>query len=121
MYKLDKTIILVMAGIILVFCSDCVFAQAPFGSNDRRTDRMNPQGMTRTDRISPPEMIMGEVIKIDNESIVILTENGGEKELAITSKTTLIKEIKVGREQIKKGDNLLVIGQVAREILLMRI
>lgn len=58
-----------------------------------------------------PPVVMGKVAKVDDKSIVILTQEGDKSEVTVTSQTLFVKEIGSEKNQLKKGDNLLVIGQ----------
>lgn len=101
MNKLRKYIITqAIVGIILFFNVGYVYSQVPFEQGGGRPE-MGGSG--------PEERVMmGEVLRIDNKSITIVTQKGDEKEFVITQMTSFSKEMKVDKSQIKIGDVLFM-------------
>lgn len=101
MNKLRKCIIIqAIAGIILFFNGGYVFSQMPFEQGGGRPE-MGGSGLQE-------RVMMGEVLRIDNKSIAIITQKGDEKEFAITQTTSFSKEMKMDKSQIKIGDTLFM-------------
>jgi hypothetical protein len=57
------------------------------------------------------QFVQGELEKIDDESVVIITSNGERKEFSRTSRTSFIKKISIDRSQILNGDSVFVMGR----------
>jgi hypothetical protein len=96
-------IVLFLAATMLLLCVSSLFSQMPFqrGTGQPGGGFGPPGGM----------MTKGEVIQIDSGFIVISTSNGGKQQLNISSRTAFVKEYATEKHQLKKGVNVMVIGQ----------
>lgn len=107
----NKNIILTLACIILVFAAANVFSQMPPEQGGRKPE-MGGFG-------PPPDdaAVIGEVSRVGDKGISIFTQNGDEKEITISSKTSIIRETAIKKSELKKGDNLLVLGQLEENFI----
>ncbi|MFC1461304.1 hypothetical protein ACFLQR_02150, partial [Verrucomicrobiota bacterium] len=55
-------------------------------------------------------IVMGKVVKIDNSTVVVLTERGNEETVTITERTSCVRAIPVNATQIQVGDKLFLRG-----------
>ena len=91
--------LLILMIFIQVFCADCVFSQM---FHDRSCKR---PGMG-----SHSPILFGAVSRIDDDSIVVSTREGEQKKLTISGRTSFLRETDIKRNQLTKGDTLLIIG-----------
>ena len=91
--------LLILMIFIQVFCADCVFSQMFHDRSGKRP------GMG-----SHSPILFGAVSRIDDDSIVVSTREGEQKKLTISGRTSFLRETDIKRNQLTKGDTLLIIG-----------
>lgn len=96
--KIESIIVFIIACSIFLLFSTNILSQTPFERNFKKPAH----------GFGP--ILDGEVVNIDEKIILITTQSGNQMEVDIKSNTFFVTEFSIGKDQLKKGDNLLIIG-----------
>jgi hypothetical protein len=79
------------------------------GANDQRTQGART-GATNGNGARGNGFINGEIIKIDDKSITIKSNDGGSKTVYISDKTTVSKSVDGAKNDMQIGGNVMISG-----------
>jgi len=97
-------LVVIVSIVILLFQVGRGFSKMPY-----------EQGMGQPGIRDHAPVVMGEVEKIGNKTLILMTRNGKKEELGLTSRTSFAREMSVTRDHLGIGDILFIVGQYSDE------